>query len=93
MRALELNKVRVNTSQRQVEALKEVDEPLQVPITPMLVIFTVIKDQILMPFIQGFAMTSVVFLCRPILYKVFDNGRRLGIRVFNSMRGQRYSHI
>lgn len=52
------------------------------PITPSIVIYAIIKDQMLMPLLQGFLWTGVLLCVRPLLKLVVRNGsirRTLGV--------------
>lgn len=48
------------------------------PITPGIVVYAVIKDQILMPLLQGFLWSSFLILARPALGLVVANGQATG---------------
>ncbi|KAG7661948.1 uncharacterized protein J8A68_004551 [[Candida] subhashii] len=52
-------------------------QPLPV-ITPSIVIYAIIKDQILMPLLQGFAWTGFLMLLKPFLRLVIRNGQHTG---------------
>lgn len=54
----------------------EVNIPL--PITPSIVTYAVIKDQILMPLIQGFLYTGALILVKPLLRMIVINGQNFG---------------
>lgn len=53
------------------------------PITPSIVIYAIIKDQMLMPLLQGFLWTGVLLCVRPLLKLVVRNGQYAGHWVSN----------
>ncbi|ODV64810.1 hypothetical protein HYPBUDRAFT_154148 [Hyphopichia burtonii NRRL Y-1933] len=55
------------------------------PITPGIVIYAIIKDQILMPFIQGFFLTGVLIAIKPFLNTITAQGQRCGIWLANGL--------
>ena len=59
------------------EEQNELIKPLN-PITPSVVIYAIIKDQILMPLLQGFLWTGVLISIRPFLRIVVRNGQYAG---------------
>ncbi|KAF3992109.1 hypothetical protein FT663_02426 [Candidozyma haemuli var. vulneris] len=52
------------------------------PITPGIVIFAVIKDQILMPLIQGFMWSGFLLTVRPMLRLVVASGQATGLWLY-----------
>ncbi|CAH6720579.1 hypothetical protein CLIB1444_04S03268 [[Candida] jaroonii] len=69
----QLDQLNVELDRREQE---ELINPL--PITPSIVTYAVIKDQILMPLIQGFLYTGALILVRPILRMIVLNGQNFG---------------
>lgn len=61
-----------------VQEQKELDRPLE-PITPWIVTYAVLKDQILMPLVQGFLFSGLILLSRPALRLVVQQGQRCGV--------------
>lgn len=63
------------------------------PITPGIVIYAVIKDQIFMPLLQGFLWSGLLLCVRPLLAAIVANGQRWGTWVSSgigiSARGMR----
>ncbi|KAG7865553.1 hypothetical protein KL918_004434 [Ogataea parapolymorpha] len=59
-------------------------DPLPI-ITPSLVLYTIIKDQVLMPFVQGFAVAFGLMLLRPWIRKTYEAGRLVGVRLVTSI--------
>ncbi|GMG21065.1 unnamed protein product [Ambrosiozyma monospora] len=53
------------------------DETQLAPISPSIVIYTVLQDQ-LMQLVQGFGMALGLILLKPVLGAVFASGRRAG---------------
>lgn len=56
-----------------------------VPITPGIVTYAIIKDQIFMPLLQGFLWSGVLLCIRPFLGLVIANGQRWGTWVANAV--------
>lgn len=54
-------------------------------ITPGIVIYTVLKEQILMPFLQGFLWASILLSFKPWLIKVAQKGRKTGNWLFSEI--------
>lgn len=52
-------------------------KPLE-PITPGIVIFAIIKDQLFMPLLQGFLLSGFYIVARPLLRLVIANGQSAG---------------
>ncbi|GMF55414.1 unnamed protein product [[Candida] boidinii] len=75
---LELQKLRLSDDD-------EIIEPIPI-ITPGIVIYTVLKDQLFMPFIQGFASALILLKLRPYLAIVQNHGRRVGISIVNGIK-------
>ncbi|RLV91274.1 hypothetical protein JA1_003939 [Spathaspora sp. JA1] len=48
------------------------------PITPGIVAYAVIKDQIIMPLLQGFLLSYALLSIRPVLRLVVRNGQEVG---------------
>ncbi|ODV82914.1 hypothetical protein CANARDRAFT_187015, partial [[Candida] arabinofermentans NRRL YB-2248] len=55
------------------------DEELP-PISTSVVIYTIIKDQIIMQFVQGFGYALLFLLAKPWLMVAFQSGRSVGSR-------------
>lgn len=53
------------------------------PITPGIVVFAIVKDQILMPLIQGFLLSGFYIIARPMLRWVIANGQSTGRWLFH----------
>lgn len=53
------------------------------PITPGIIIYAILKDQILMPLLQGFAWTGFLLSIRPIASVLIAQGQHTGIWVSN----------
>ncbi|KAI3406678.2 hypothetical protein KGF56_000524 [Candida oxycetoniae] len=60
---------------REEQDYLESQQPLP-PITPGIVIYAIIKDQLLLPFIQGFFLTGILISIRPFLHIFVQNGQR-----------------
>lgn len=65
------------------------DRPPQIqplaPITPGIVILAIVKDQILMPLLQGFLWSGFLLSLRPMMGLVVASGQRCGTWVANAM--------
>lgn len=57
-------------------------EPLP-PITPGIIAFAVIKDQIIMPLIQGFLWTGFLISVLPVLRLIVGHGQQVGKRLYD----------
>ncbi|RCK55619.1 hypothetical protein Cantr_05910 [Candida viswanathii] len=66
------------------EEQEELLKPLN-PITPSVVIYAILKDQILMPLLQGFLWTGILISVRPFLKIVVRNGQHAGHWVSNML--------
>ncbi|EMG45847.1 hypothetical protein G210_3927 [Candida maltosa Xu316] len=64
------------------EEEEELYKPLN-PITPSIIIYAIIKDQILMPLLQGFLWTGLLISVRPFLGLIVKNGQNAGHWVSN----------
>ncbi|KAK6876015.1 hypothetical protein K6H11_000523 [Candida tropicalis] len=64
------------------EEQDELYKPLN-PITPSVVIYAILKDQILIPLLQGFLWTGVLISMRPFLRIIVRNGQYAGHWVSN----------
>lgn len=65
------------------------DEELQEslpPIPVLVVLYAVVKDQIVLPLILGFVWTSVLMVCGPILWQLTRHGQRCGLWLANVLR-------
>lgn len=49
------------------------------PITPSIVIYAVLKDQILMPLVQGFLFAGALLAVRPVLEALTRLGQHVGV--------------
>lgn len=78
----ELSDRQIRTLNREIDEKEneEVNTPLPM-ITPFAVIYAVIKDQMMMPFVQGLIWTSILILARPALDVVARNGYKVGVLV------------
>lgn len=65
-----------------VQEKNELMAPIE-PITPGIVIYAILKDQILMPLLQGFAWTGFLLSIRPIAAVLIAQGQHTGIWVSN----------
>ncbi|CAI5759162.1 unnamed protein product [Candida verbasci] len=61
---------------------KELLKPLN-PITPSIILYAIIKDQIIMPLLQGFLWTGILLSIRPVLQLVVKNGQTVGGYISN----------
>lgn len=52
--------------------------PLE-PITPGIVIYAIVKDQIILPLLQGFLWAGILITTRPILLAVVVQGQKCGV--------------
>lgn len=85
-------KTATGLSDQELELLgKDVDEeeqrileggPLS-PITPGIVVYALIKDQIIMPLLQGFLWTGLLIAARLVLQAVVRNGQMFGAKLYN----------
>lgn len=53
------------------------------PITPSIVIYAIIKDQIFMPFVQGLLWSGFLIFTRPVRQALIALGSRCGIWLYN----------
>ncbi|EDK46416.1 hypothetical protein PVL30_004317 [Lodderomyces elongisporus] len=53
------------------------------PVTPGIVVYAIVKDQIIMPFLQGLFLTGFLISIRPILAHVVRNGQHVGRWMYN----------
>lgn len=58
---------------------QELSQPLPPPITPSIVAYAVIKDQIIMPLLQGLLWTGILILSRPTLRLIVHQGHKCGV--------------
>ncbi|ODV76992.1 uncharacterized protein CANTADRAFT_32402, partial [Suhomyces tanzawaensis NRRL Y-17324] len=77
----ELKLVNSDLDKKEIEARDSLT-PLE-PITPSIVIYAIIKDQILMPLLQGFLWSGFLLSVSPILAGVVAHGQRTGTWVAN----------
>ncbi|KAI5958573.1 hypothetical protein KGF57_002418 [Candida theae] len=77
----ELELLNENVDKEEEEYLED-PEPLK-PITPRIVIFAIVKDQIVLPLLQGFFITGFLISVRPILALLVKNGQHAGTWVSN----------
>lgn len=77
----ELELLNENLDKEEEEYLEE-PKPLK-PITPRIVIFAIIKDQIVLPLLQGFFLTGFLMSLRPLLGLLVKNGQHAGTWVAN----------
>lgn len=77
----ELELLNENIDKEEQEYLED-PEPLK-PITPRIVIFAIIKDQIVLPLLQGFFLTGFLMSVRPFLSLLVKNGQHAGTWVSN----------
>lgn len=79
---LELLSAEVDAKEQQ-----EVDDSLGMgpigQITPLIVIYAIIKDQIVMPLVQGFVWTGFLIVARPFLRQMVQWGLNSGTYVAN----------
>lgn len=66
--------------EKAVEQLeqREVNSPIE-PITPGIVTYAIVKDQILMPLLQGFLWTGILIMSKPVLRLVVQQGQKCGV--------------
>lgn len=57
-------------------------QPIE-PITPWIVIYTIIKDQMFFPLLQGFLWTGVLISLRPLMRLAVKQGQHAGTWVAN----------
>lgn len=55
------------------------------PITPGIVMYAILKDQIFMPLLQGFLWSGLLLCVRPFLGMIVANGQRWGTWVANGI--------
>lgn len=70
-----------NTFLKSLEKYKTEDDEIPkdpVSITPSIVIYCVVKDQVLMPLIQGLVWTGLFIVCKPALNAVVRHGVKMG---------------
>ncbi|KAH3666241.1 hypothetical protein OGAPHI_004430 [Ogataea philodendri] len=78
-------KLLVAAQQQSKARAKTTDvDPLPI-ITPTLVIYTIFKDQIIMPFVQGFGYAFAFMLLRPWLQKFYQMGKSMGVRIVTGL--------
>lgn len=77
--------------QLDIQEQSEVVGPLA-PITPGIVTYAVIKDQIIMPLLQGFVYTAVIILSKPFLQQVVLNGQRFGSYLATILGVNQFTH-
>lgn len=65
-------------SDEELQQLAAPKQPLP-PITPAIVIYAILKDHVLMPFVQGFLLTGAVLAVRPVLDALTRLGQNAGI--------------
>ncbi|ODV61762.1 uncharacterized protein ASCRUDRAFT_19942, partial [Ascoidea rubescens DSM 1968] len=70
--------------QKQNLSLQAADniEPIPV-ITPSIILYAIVKDQMLMPLVQGFAMAMLLLSVKPWLVAITNHGKKWGISVKN----------
>lgn len=77
-------------SEKELQALEQGDgdhehealAPLN-PVTPGIVIYAVLKDQIIMPLVQGFLWAGILLSWRPVRVGIIRYGQRSGEYLFN----------
>jgi len=77
----ELELLNENLDKEEEDYLED-PKPLK-PITPRIVIFAIIKDQIVLPLLQGFFLTGLLMSVRPVLGLLVKNGQQAGTWVSN----------
>ncbi|CAK9441363.1 uncharacterized protein LODBEIA_P52310 [Lodderomyces beijingensis] len=79
----ELDRLNQDMDKKEGQELSSVvPQPLS-PITPGIVVYAILKDVILMPFLQGLFLTGFLISIRPVLNTVVKNGQQAGIWVSN----------
>lgn len=73
-----LNQELDDKEQEQLES--EELTPLQ-PITPGIIIYAVVKDQIIMPLLQGFLWAGILITSKPVLQALVFQGQKCGVWV------------
>ncbi|CAH2353285.1 hypothetical protein CLIB1423_10S01508 [[Candida] railenensis] len=75
-------------SEKELQALESGDPdalapaPLN-PVTPGIVVYAVLKDQIIMPLVQGFIWAGILLSWRPVRVGIIRYGQRSGEYLFN----------
>jgi hypothetical protein len=84
-----LNTLNGYAEQNQVEstAKGELGEDIgkQPVITPGIVVYSIIKDQMIMPLIQGFLWTGFLISISPVLKMIVRQGQVMGVKVYNML--------
>lgn len=65
------------------DLLDEIEAPPLSPITPSVVLYAIIKDQIIMPLVQGFLWAGILLSWRPIRVSLIGYGLRSGQYLYN----------
>lgn len=86
--AADKQSAKATLSKAELELSDSIDDGIQdqspaeltplAPITPGIVAYAVIKDQIVMPLLQGFLWSGLLLCVRPMLALVVANGQRWG---------------
>ncbi|EGV64745.1 hypothetical protein PSN45_005090 [Yamadazyma tenuis] len=63
--------------QLDLDEQSQIDQPLP-PITPAIVAYAIIKDQILMPLLQGILYSGLILVSKPYLRLVVLQGQKFG---------------
>ncbi|EDK41296.2 hypothetical protein PGUG_05394 [Meyerozyma guilliermondii ATCC 6260] len=58
-------------------------QPKPLPIPTSVVLYAIIKDQIVSPLLSGFLWTGILMVCGPILWQITNHGQRCGIWLAN----------
>lgn len=69
---------RLNVELDDAEAAHPSQNPPLGSITPGIVLYAIVKDQVLMPLLQGFAWAGVLILAGPTLRQIVVHGQRCG---------------
>jgi hypothetical protein len=70
-------------SEKELMQVDSTDTPPLNPITPSIVLYAVLKDQLLMPFVQGFLWAAILMLWRPMRVALIGAGQSTGKYLFN----------
>lgn len=68
---------------KKLDTMEEKELHPITPITPSIVMYVILKDQIIKPLLQGFLWSGLLILSRPLLSMVVLGGQRCGIWVSN----------
>lgn len=74
--------------EEEQEILAQTQEGILPPLSsvlPSIVTYAIIKDHIIMPFLQGFMWAGFLLAVRPYLNAVFRHGRQWGVRMSRKM--------